>query len=113
VLPVLVHGLWHWSPRTLRDPQALTPRLVQRLRHAVPKRAVVLAPMETSYRVVAAAPVYVVALPPAHVADTVANDPYGRVRAVDRWLRTNDQRVAERYGATWAIRGSRLYRLRR
>jgi hypothetical protein len=113
VLPVLVHGLWHWSPRTPRDPQALPPRLVQRLRDEVPKRAVVLAPIETSYRVAAAAPLYVVALPPAHVADTAANDPYGRVRAVDHWLRTNDPRVAERYGATWAIRGGRLYRLSR
>jgi hypothetical protein len=113
VLPVFAHGVWHWSPRVSRDPGALSPRLVQRLRTAVPKGAVVLAPIQTSYRVTADAPVYVVALPVPHVADTRANDPYGRARAVRHWTLTNDPRVAERYGATWAIRSGRLYRLPR
>ena len=50
--------------------------------------------------------------PVAHVADTKANDPYGRARAVRHWTLTNDPRVAQRYGATWAIRAGRLYPLK-
>jgi hypothetical protein len=111
-LPVVVHGIWHWSPRVSRDPGALSPRLVHRLRTVVPKGSVVIAPVQTSYRVTADAPVYVVALPVPHVADTRANDPYGRVRAVRRWVQTNDPAIAARYGATWAIRAGRLYPLR-
>jgi len=110
-LPVFVHGAWHWSPRLQADPGALSPRLVHRLRTVVPKGAVVIAPVQTSYRVTADAPVYVVALPVPHVADTKANDPYTRVRLVRHWVLANDQRVAHRYGATWAIRSGRLYRL--
>jgi len=110
-LPVFVHGAWHWSPRLQADPGVLSPRLVHRLRTVVPKGAVVIAPVQTSYRVTADAPVYVVALPVPHVADTKANDPYTRVRLVRHWVLTNDQRVARRYGATWAIRSGRLYRL--
>jgi len=112
-LPVFLHGVWNWSPRLTSDPDALSPRLVHRLRTVVPKGAVVLAPIQVSYRVTAKAPVYVVALPVAHVADTRANDPYGRARLVRHWTLTNDPRVAERYGATWAIRAGRLYRLPR
>jgi len=111
VLPVFVHGLWHWSPRVTEDPLALSPRLVHRLRTVVPQGAVVLAPVKTSYRVTAQAPVYVVAAPVTHVANTKANDPYGRARAVRHWVLTSDPRVANRYGATWAIRNGRLYRL--
>jgi hypothetical protein len=109
--PVFVHAVWHWSPRVSSDPHALSPRLVHRLRSVVPKGAVVLAPIQTSYRVTAKAPVYVVALPVSHVADTGANDPYGRARAVRHWTLTNDPRVAKRYRATWAIRAGRLYPL--
>jgi hypothetical protein len=111
VVPVLVHGAWHWSARVKSDPGALSPRLVRRLRTVVPRGSIVIAPIQTSYRVTAAAPVYVVALPIPHVADTRANDPYGRARAVRHWVLTNDPRVARRYGATWAIRAGRLYRL--
>jgi hypothetical protein len=110
-LPVLVHGAWHWSPRVQSDPGALSPRLVHRLRTIVPRGAVVIAPVQTSYRVTADAPVYVVALPVPHVANTKANDPYTRVRLVHHWVLTNDGAVARRYGATWAIRSGRLYRL--
>ena len=110
-LPVIVHGAWHWSPRIPVDPDALSPRLTNRLRSEVPKGATVIAPVQQSYRVVAVAPVYAVALPVTHVADTKANDPYGRVRAVQHWLRTNDPTVPRRYGATWAIRSGRLFRL--
>jgi hypothetical protein len=111
VLPVLVHGIWHWSVNDKVDPYALSPRLVHNLRTKVPKGAVVLAPVDVSYRVAAKAPVYIVAAPVTHVANTTANRPYDRVRAVHHWVLTSDPRVAKRYGATWAIRKGHLYRL--
>jgi hypothetical protein len=111
VLPVFVHGVWHWTVDDKVDPFGLSPRLVHNLRTEVPKGAVVLAPVDASYRVAADAPVYIVAAPVVHVADTTANLPYVRVRAVHHWVLTNDPRVAQRYGATWAIRKGRLYRL--
>ncbi|MFZ1881128.1 MAG: hypothetical protein WAU41_13360 [Gaiellaceae bacterium] len=113
VLPVFVHGIWHWSVNDKVDPYALSPRLVHNLRTKVPKGAVVLAPVDTSYRVAAKAPVYIVAAPVTHVANTTANRPYDRVRAVHHWVLTSDPRVAKRYGATWAIRKGHLYRLPR
>ena len=78
----------------------------------MPPRAVVIAPPETSYRILAAAPVYVVAAPLAHVANTKANRPDARVRTSTRWLATGDPAIPRRYGATWAVRkDGRLYRL--
>ena len=50
--------------------------------------------------------------PVSHVANTKANDPYGRRAAVEHWISTNDPAVARRYGATWAIRRGRLYPLK-
>ena len=113
VLPIAAHGAWHWTPRISTDPEALSPRLLESLRTRVPKGAIVLAPLEVSYRVVADAPVYVVGLPVTHVADTRANAPYVRARAVRHWVATGDPTVPRRYGATWAIRDGRLYRLPR
>lgn len=110
-VPVFVHGVWHWSPEPKTDPLALSPRLVHNLRTKVPKGAIVIAPLNVSYRVAASAPVYIVGAPVVHVADTRANDPYGRARAIHHWVLTNDPQVAKRYGATWAIRSGRLYRL--
>jgi hypothetical protein len=72
---------------------------------------VVIAPLATSYRVAALAPVYVVAAPVTHVAATTANRPYERARDIRRWVQTNDLAIAKKYGATWAIRSGRLYRL--
>lgn len=112
-LPVVIHGFWHWSPRTPTDPNALSPRLIHNLRTKVPKGSVVIAPLQVSYEVVADAPLYVVGLPVSHVANTRANDPYGRRKAVLHWNATNDPAVAGRYGATWAIRRGHLYPLRR
>ncbi|HEU6451739.1 MAG TPA: hypothetical protein VFT57_09990, partial [Gemmatimonadaceae bacterium] len=113
VLPVVVHGFAHWSPATPTDPNALSPRLIHNLRTKVPKGSTVIAPITTSYEIEAVAPVYVVAAPLTHVANTVANRPVERWRAVRHWVLTNDPNVAERYGATWAIRRGRLYRLGR
>ena len=78
-----------------------------------PKGSIVIAPLQVSYEVVADAPLYVVALPVSHVANTTANDPYGRRKAVLHWISTNDLAVAKEYGATWAIRKGHLYPLPR
>jgi hypothetical protein len=110
VLPVAVHGFSRWTPFQPTDPLALPPQIVKELR-VVPPRSVVIAPTEMSYRIVALAPVYVVADPVTHVANTNANQPYVRVRAVDRWLATGDPAIPRHYGATWAVRHGRLYRL--
>jgi hypothetical protein len=69
----------------------------------VPKRAVVYADLETSYRIAAAAPVYVANAPPAHVADTRANHPYARRRALLRFLHSGDLAIPGRAGATWLV----------
>ena len=37
--------------------------------------------------------------------------PQQRVRDVQHWLATGDPSVPRRYGATWAVRRGRLYRL--
>jgi hypothetical protein len=110
VLPVAVHAFRHWTPRLESDPQALSPELVRALRE-LPPRTVVIAPLQTSYRILAVAPLYVVAAPPTHVADTEANRPYGRAKDLEQWLATRDPEVPRRYGATWAVREGRLYRL--
>jgi hypothetical protein len=110
VVPVAVHAARSWTPAVPRDPHALSPRLLAELRR-VPPGAVVIAAPQVSYRLAAAAPVYVVAAPPAHVADTRANRPYRRVREVEAWLAGRAPDVPRRYGATWAVRQGRLYRL--
>jgi hypothetical protein len=111
VLPVVVHGFSHWGPRSPSDPDALSARLVHNLRTRVPEGSVVIAPVRTSYEVAAVAPVYVVAAPATHVANTDANDPYRRIRDVHRWIATHDPAIAHRYGATWQILGGRLARV--
>lgn len=110
-LPVFVHGIWHWSPGQRSDPFGLSPRLVHNLRTKVPKGAIVIAPLATSYRVAAVAPVYIVGAPVTHVAATTANRPYERARDIQHWVLTNDPAIPRKYGATWAIRSGRLYRL--
>jgi hypothetical protein len=110
VLPVAVHGFARWSPLKTSDPNALTPALARELR-AVPPRSVVIASPETSYEILAAAPVYAVAAPIAHVANTKANDPQSRIDDVEHWLATGDPAIPQKYGATWAVKDGRLNRL--
>ena len=86
VLPVLVHGFSHWTPGTKRDKDALTPGLIRFLQRDVPPRTVVFADLGTSYRVTAFAPLYVVAVPPTHAANTRPNELGKRRRAVLRFL---------------------------
>ncbi|HLX20799.1 MAG TPA: hypothetical protein VKR23_11675 [Gaiellaceae bacterium] len=102
-IPVLVHGFSHWHTSYGKDPSALTPGLVRFLRTDVPKRSVVFADLETSYRISAYAPVYVCNAPPAHVADTRANRPAARRADVIRFLRTGSLAIARRYDAQWLV----------
>jgi hypothetical protein len=110
-VPVVVHGMWHWRATKQADPNALSPRLIHNLRTKVPQGAIVIAPLATSYRVAAAAPVYIVAAPPTHVAATTANKPYERAEDIRHWVLTNDPAIAKKYGATWQIRAGRLTRV--
>jgi hypothetical protein len=103
VIPVAVAGFREWEPRVVRDGHALTPGLVDALRTKVPKRAIVYADLETSYRISAYAPVYVANGPPSHVADTKANRPYERRSDLLRFLETGDLAIPRRYGARWLV----------
>jgi len=102
-LPVAVHGFGEWSPDVAYDGYALTPGLVHVLRTEVPKRDVVFADLETSYRIAAVAPVYIANAPPAHVADTRANEPCARRRELLIFLRTGDLGIPRAYGARWLV----------
>ncbi len=103
VLPVAVHGFTHWTTNTEADPNALTPGLVRALREDVPKRGVVFSDLQTSYRIAAAAPVLIVAAPPAHVADTKQNRPYERRADVLEFRATGDLAIPRRYHAGWLV----------
>ena len=110
-LPVFVHGVRHWSPASPTDPNALSATLVHNLRTKVPKGSIVIAPIKTSYEIEADAPLYIVAAPLSHVANTKANAPVARWRAVKHWILTADPKVAQEYGATWQVRNGRLTRV--
>jgi hypothetical protein len=103
VLPVAIHGFANWDAPSKHDADALTPGLVRFLRHDVPKRSVVYADLETSYRIGAYAPVYIANAPPTHVADTKANRPGARRRDLVRFLRTHDLAIPRSYGAGWLV----------
>jgi hypothetical protein len=103
VFPVAVHGFANWDARFTSDGNALTPGLVTFLRTDVPKRAVVYADLETSYRISAYAPVYVADGPPAHVANTKANRLADRVRDLKRFLRTGALAIPRSYHAGWLV----------
>lgn len=103
-LPVAVHGFAQWTPRTPNDAYALTPGLVRYLQHDVPPRSIVFGDLETSYRVTAFAPVYVVAEPPAHVANTRPNHVRRRRSAVLRFFANPDGLAIPRnWGAGWLV----------
>ncbi len=103
VLPVAVHGLRNWSPRARSDTGALPAGLVHSLRRDVPRGAVVFSDPDTSYRIAAAAPVYVAAAPPAHVADTVKNRPYRRRADAISFFESGTLAIPRRYGAGWIV----------
>jgi hypothetical protein len=110
VLPVVWHGLARLDPPP--RPAELPSGLVEALRNDVPKGDVVLGDTETSYLVAAAAPVYVAAAPPPHVADTTSNRPHERARDVGRFVRRGDLATPRRYGARWIVLDRRRTRLR-
>jgi hypothetical protein len=102
LVPVAVVGLTDWS-KPPPGPGALTSGLVDAVRESIPERAVVYSDPQTSYRIAAAAPVYVAVAPPGHVADTEANRPYERARDARRFLRTGDLSIPESYGAEFLV----------
>jgi hypothetical protein len=108
VLPIAVAGLADLDRRDRPDPDALSPGVVTELR-ALDPDSVVFAPVETSYRVAAFAPVYVAASPPPHVADTEENRPYERQRDAIRFFApaasgdAERLRILEEYGADWLL----------
>jgi hypothetical protein len=102
-IPVAVHSIRHWTPADDSDSHALTSGLLAALRNDVPERAIVFSDLETSYRISAFVPVYVVGVPPAHVADTKANRPRARKIAIVRFFRTGDLSIPIRWSATWLV----------
>jgi hypothetical protein len=105
VAPIAVGGLASLERSGGTDRSALSAGLVREL-NRLPETDVVFAPVPTSYRVAAFAPVYVAATPPPHAADTEENRPYRRQRDVIRFfspqsgLSTSErQALLERYGA--------------
>jgi len=103
LLPVYVHGLRNWSPNEARLPNPLSPALQQVLRDRVPTGAILFSDLESSYRAGAAAPIYVAAGPPGHVADTRKNRIFERRDDVREFFRTGDLAIPRRYGATWLL----------
>jgi hypothetical protein len=105
VLPTGVASAGDWSASVTRDRYALTPGAVRALREIVPRRAVVFSDVDTSYRILAAAPVYVAVAPPPHVADTTENRPYARVEQWKRFARTGRLSIPRSFGAGWILLG--------
>lgn len=101
VIPIGVYGFTHWSERTA-GPGQLTRGVVHALQK-VPRGSVVFSDDATSYRVVAAAPVYVASALPGHVADTKANRPYARREDARRFGRTGDLAIPRRYHADYVL----------
>jgi hypothetical protein len=102
-LPVFVHGFSHWTPLTTRDRDALTPGLIRFLQDDVPARSVVFSDLATSYRATAFAPVYVVAVPPTHAANTRPNELAKRRRAVNRFFTHPSFEEPQAWNAQWLI----------
>jgi hypothetical protein len=111
-IPVAVHGFRQWSPAASVDRYAPTPGLLHALLTKVPERAILFSDLETSYRIGAYAPVYVVAAPPAHVADTASNHPYRRRLAVIRFFRFGEVSILDRYHAGWLVVDKRRFDIR-
>jgi hypothetical protein len=112
VLPVAIHAAWNWSPSEARAPDPLTRSLVAAVREQVPEGDVVYSDLETSYRIAAAAPVYVAAAPPSHVADTKQNRPYKRRDATMRFFAAGNLAIPRRYRAGWLVVDRRRFDLR-
>lgn len=103
LLPTFISGLADWSPSPERRASPLTPGLVAFLRERVPPGGVVFSDLESSYRIAAAAPVYICNAPPGHVADTKRNRPYVRRAQWRRFNRTGELGIPKRCGAAWLV----------
>lgn len=103
VLPVAVHGFSRWVPKNTHDAGALTPGLIRFLQRDVPARSVVFGDLATGYQAVAYAPVYAVAVPPTHAANTKRNQIFKRKRAWLRFLADPTLAIPEHWRAEWII----------
>jgi hypothetical protein len=103
VLPVAVHGFSSWTPQVKHDRDALTPGLIRFLQQDVAPRSVLFSDLATSYRATAFAPVYVVAVPPTHAANTRPNELAKRRRAVLRFFTHPSLEEPEAWGAQWLV----------
>jgi hypothetical protein len=87
-------------------PHPLPDGLVDALGSRAEPRELVLSDPVTSYRLVAYAPVTVLAAPLAHVAQTPDDRPYDRLRQLDRLLAAEDAERREMFsalGAGWLV----------
>jgi hypothetical protein len=103
VIPVAVHGFSRWTPSQTVDGHALTPALTRFLQRDVPARSIVFGDLETSYRVVASAPVYVVAVPPTHAGNTRPNRLFVRRSAVLRFFAHPSLSIPRAWHAGWLV----------
>jgi hypothetical protein len=103
VLPVAVHGFSDWTPQVKHDRAALTPGLIHFLQRDVAPRSVLFSDLGTSYRATAYAPVYVVAVPPTHAANTRPNELAKRRRAVLRFFTHPSLEEPQAWGAQWLV----------
>ena len=103
VLPVAVHGFSNWTPEVKNDRDALTPGLIRFLQLDVAPRSVLFSDLATSYRATAFAPVYVVAVPPTHAANTRPNELAKRRRAVLRFFTHPSLEELQAWGAQWLV----------
>jgi hypothetical protein len=102
--------------KSARDRRALTGGLVQALREEVGAEDVVLSNPETSYRISAYAPGYVVAVPISHVADTRENQARERLVGVGEFFDPEEtdsarRRILQRWGVEWIVVDRRRHSL--
>jgi hypothetical protein len=103
MLPVVAVGLARWQPVAAPPASTLSAGLVGALRTVVPAGSIVYSDQETSYRIAAAAPVYIAVAPPGHVADTEQNRPYARAADGREFTATGSLEIPERYGANYLV----------
>jgi hypothetical protein len=87
-------------------PDLLPAGLAEAVRTRAEPRELVVSDPVTSYRLVAYAPVTILAGPLAHVAQTPSDRPYDRLREVDRFLAAEAmerRRLLSAYGAAWLL----------
>src|SRR5262249_33045513 len=101
--PVSAGGLLDLRPPPPPAIAMLSPGVVGAVRDDVPAGTIVYSDPETSFRLAAAAPVYIAVAPPGNVADTKKNRPYARAHDARRFLRTGDLSIPRDYGARYVV----------